>query len=158
LFEEGIMRTAMTVLAVSFILASCAREPIEEVHTVDWFLEPANIETFISIQELCKSNPGEYKGKPNCVNSDAAKRKIITAWRIDEGEFISEIYTLEQVDRITNGGATAGIRSSKVLACLEGRGTKSACDAYSLCLKKERGGKEGKDCSVLLDQAQIIKK
>ncbi|MDR3158578.1 MAG: EexN family lipoprotein [Zoogloeaceae bacterium] len=150
------MRTAMTVLAVSFILAACAKEPIDDVHTVDWFLDPANMETFISIQELCKSNPGEYGKKPNCVNVGVARRNL---YDIDsDGNFTSKTYTLEQVDRVTNGGASAAIRTYKNLSCLEGRGTKSVCDAYFLCLKKEREGKEGADCNVLLDQVQIIKK
>ncbi|MDR2624742.1 MAG: hypothetical protein LBC37_00225, partial [Zoogloeaceae bacterium] len=74
-----------------------------------------------------------------------------------DGNFTSKTYTLEQADKATNGAATAAIRSSKVLPCLEGRGTKSACDAYFLCLKKEREGAGGADCNALLDQVQILK-
>jgi hypothetical protein len=121
------MRTAMTVLAVSFILASCAREPIEEVHTVDWFLDPANIETFISIQELCKSNPGEYGKKPNCVNAATARKNL---YRIDfDGNFTSKTYTLEQTDKATNGEASKGIISAKYTRCLDEKGPGPSCDA-----------------------------
>ncbi|MDR3159570.1 MAG: EexN family lipoprotein [Zoogloeaceae bacterium] len=120
------MRTAMTVLAVSFILASCAREPVEEVHTVEWFLEPDNIETLISIRDLCKSNPGEYKDKPNCANNAKAIRKISTTrWIDDDGKFVGKTYTLEQVDRIMNGGVSQSMKLKKYIRCLERTGSKN---------------------------------
>jgi hypothetical protein len=114
----------MMVLAASFILTACAKEPIDDVHTVEWFLEPDNIETLLSIRDLCKNNPGEYKDKPNCINSAEARRKISTfGWVDDEGEYVGKTYTLEQADRLTSGGIFAEMRSVKVLRCLERGGS-----------------------------------
>lgn len=54
-----------SLLPFSFI--GCSK--VEDTHSVEWYRAPENRVAFEAKLAECKSNPGELKDTPNCINA-----------------------------------------------------------------------------------------
>jgi hypothetical protein len=53
---------------ILFGLSAC--DKTEEVKTVDWYL--SNLDAMKAKVSECRSNPGQLRGTPNCINAERA--------------------------------------------------------------------------------------
>lgn len=62
------MRNILPILmiAVAMMVSGCQSE---ETRSVEWYRAPENKAAFEAKLAECKSNPGELKNTPNCVNA-----------------------------------------------------------------------------------------
>lgn len=52
------------------MLSACDKK--EETRSVEWYLQPENKSEWEAKLEQCKSNPGELRNSPNCINARKA--------------------------------------------------------------------------------------
>ena len=48
----------------------------KEVKTVDWFMQKENKVALEETLKRCQNNPGEMRDDANCINAQAADRKL----------------------------------------------------------------------------------
>ena len=69
--NPGLYKDKPNCINVEAVNLFILKSPIDDVHTVEWFADKANVAVYEEIKALCRSNPGLYRNKPNCINVEA---------------------------------------------------------------------------------------